>query len=410
MPLRVSILAQNFSPEQSGNAPYTGSLAGALASRGHEIDVHTTYPYYPDWSHPPAGSGWTQRRQENGVLVIRRKQYVPSSPTTLKRLMSELSFGLRLITGRWGQRDVLLLVSPSLFSSALALFRARLTPRRPAIALWIQDLYSQGVVEIGIGGRFTARCAQLFESWVLRHADGIAVIHDRFARRVIESLNVPAQDVTVIRNWSHLDVPQPVDRESVRAQRRWGADEVIVLHCGNQGAKQGLDQLRPVAERIDRDELPIRLVLMGDGNQRQSLESLLSEFACVDFVPPLPVQEFQAAMGAADLLLVCEREDLSEMSVPSKLTSYFSTGRPVIAMTDLHGVTAEEITRSGGGVCVQASDVDGFLTTVMKVASDERRSDELGAAGLRYRAEVLSEDAAVTSFERWLHDLAGSPA
>lgn len=405
MPQVVSIVGQHFSPESTGNAPYTTSLSRSLARRGHEVTVHTTYPFYPEWSKPSRGNRWTQRSVDRGVTLIRRKQYVPSRPSSLCRLLSELSFGARILTGRIGRSDVVLLVSPSLFGSALALVRIRLNTRRPKVGIWVQDLYSQGVVEIGVGGRLTAKLMTRIESWVLGHADGVAVIHERFARRIVQSLGVERRRVTVIRNWSHLPLPRPIDRHVERRILGWQDDEIVVLHAGNQGAKQGLDQLIPIAERIQELDLPIKIVLLGTGNQRMILQSELDRYECVQFIDPLPDTEFQAAMCAADLLLVCEKSGVTEMSVPSKLTSYFSTGRPVIAITDPGSATAEEISASRTGEQVASGQPAEFIAKVLALGSDAERSSEMGAAGLVYRTTVLDEAAAVDAFEQWFESL-----
>jgi hypothetical protein len=57
-------------------------------------------------------------------------------------------------------------------------------------------------------------------------------------------------------------------------------------------------------------------------------------------------------MRAVDALLVSEKPGIVEMAVPSKLTSYFSTGLPAKATTEEGCTTAEEIVSSGAGVVV----------------------------------------------------------
>ncbi|MEB0141401.1 hypothetical protein QN363_20505, partial [Undibacterium sp. CCC2.1] len=74
----------------------------------------------------------------------------------------------------------------------------------------------------------------------------------------------------------------------------------------------------------------------------------------LQFIDSLDDFGFQRALASADILLVNEKLGVSEMAVPSKLTSYYNAGRPVIAATDRRGVTAAEIESAGGGVVVDA--------------------------------------------------------
>ncbi len=52
-------------------------------------------------------------------------------------------------------------------------------------------------------------------------------------------------------------------------------------------------------------------------------------------------------LDAADILLLNERGSVHEMSLPSKLTSYFASGRPVAAAVRSDGAAAEELARAG---------------------------------------------------------------
>jgi 2-polyprenyl-6-methoxyphenol hydroxylase-like FAD-dependent oxidoreductase len=50
---------------------------------------------------------------------------------------------------------------------------------------------------------------------------------------------------------------------------------------------------------------------------------------------------------AADLLLLCERPGVLEMSLPSKLTSYVTSGRPLLAAVEPGGITATYVADHG---------------------------------------------------------------
>ncbi|MFB8228361.1 glycosyltransferase [Cellulosimicrobium sp. NPDC055967] len=415
--MRVLVIGANYAPEPTGNAPYTSALSRALAARGARVSVLTTFPHYPEWRVRAGYRGWSRRERVDGVEVLRLRHYVPRSPSSVRRLLAELSFGVRSATTRWPDTDVVLLVSPSLFAAAVAMLRLRTGCARraaradaPGVVLWTQDLYSLGVEETGAASGRVARLVGAVERCVARGADAVVAIHERFARHLGESLRVDAAALRVVRNWTHL-APDAVlpDRATVRAAHGWGDDETVVLHAGNQGVKQGLENVVEAARLADAQGARVRFVLLGDGSRRAALESAGRGVLRLQFVDPLPDAEFRAALAASDVLLVNELAGLAEMSVPSKLTSYFDAARPVLAASSEGSTTAAELRASGGGVRVDPQDPQALVDAVRALAADPGRRDRLGSAGRRYRDETLTEDAAVDAFATVLRQHARGP-
>lgn len=101
------------------------------------------------------------------------------------------------------------------------------------------------------------------------------------------------------------------------------------------------------------------------------------------------------------------------MSVPSKLTSYFVSGRPVVASVADEGGTAQEVQRSGAGLLVAPEDPAAVLAAVRKLVEQPAAADELGANGPRYVARHLSREAGLARFDALLtevlHDAQGRP-
>ncbi|MDJ0338353.1 glycosyltransferase family 4 protein [Cryobacterium sp. PH31-O1] len=405
-PFRVLVLGLNYFPEQTGIAPYTSALARGLQARGMQIDVFSAHPHYPEWKIHPGFGVWTKHDTVDGVAVRRLRHYVPAQPSGVKRLISEISFGLRLAFSRWGTPDVVVMVSPALFASAIATLRIRLGWRKPAVNVWLQDIYSLGITETGMGGGLVARIITWVEKKTLNAAAGVVVIHSRFADYVSDKLGVDADRVEVVRNWTHLDAAPVAHLPAIRIAHGWAADETVVLHAGNMGVKQGLENVVNAARLADEHQLPLRFVLLGNGSQRDELRDLSSGVERLDFIDSLEDAGFQGALSAADILLVNEKPGVSEMAVPSKLTSYFNAGRPVLAATDLTGITAGEIEAAQAGLVVEAGDAQALVDAAMRLAGDSVSAAELGANGLRYRHEVLGEDAAIDRYASWLRRLA----
>jgi glycosyltransferase involved in cell wall biosynthesis len=177
------------------------------------------------------------------------------------------------------------------------------------------------------------------------------------------------------------------------------------------GAKQGLENIVEAARLADGRREPIKFVLVGDGSERSRLEQLAQGIDRIAFVDPLDDVDYRCALAAADCLLVNELPGVKTMAVPSKLTSYFDSARPVLAATDPEGIAAEEIRSANAGVVVPAGDPAKLLEAALLLSNDREAASAYGSAGRRYRDEHLNADAAVAAFERVIEVLAnGEPS
>jgi hypothetical protein len=172
-PVRVAILGINYAPEPTGIAPYTTGLAKGLAKLGHDVQVLTGYPHYPQWKRDEATSGFRSDEEIDGVRVRRLSHPVPRHLSWAGRAAMELTFGVQLLTTRWGRPEVVVCVTPPLLAAAMSTVRARLTWRRPAVGILVQDLYSRGIAETGAVSGLSARAMQMTEASAIRLADGV---------------------------------------------------------------------------------------------------------------------------------------------------------------------------------------------------------------------------------------------
>lgn len=388
---RLLLISTNYAPEQAGIGPYAAQIAEHWAQRPEfEVHVLAGMPHYPAWRTDPAYRGvWRTVERRAGVHVHRRRHSVPPRQTAARRALYEASImahGLMAPPRTGGPPDVVLAQLPSLAGGVLAARTARRyeVPFVPVV----QDLMGAAAAQSGIrGGDRAASAASAVERRVLRQATLVGVIHDSFAE-CVAAMGVPRERIRVVPNWSHVARPSG-DRARTRARLGWTAESTVVVHSGNMGLKQGLEVLIEAARREPR----IRVVLMGDGNQRQRLREFAAGLPNVDFLPPAQEADFTDVLAAADVLAVTQRASVQDMSVPSKLTSYFTTGRPVVGSVADSGGTAGELRRSGAAVLVPPEDPKALAEAVTALAADPGAADRLGARGPRYVEAHLSREA-----------------
>lgn len=403
--MKITVVGINYAPEVTGIAPYTTGLAEGMARAGHDVSVLTAPPHYPEWRIAAGYEKGRKPEEINGVHVRRVRLGVPVRSGARGRLLLEAGFAQAVLRARWRRPDLIITVSPTLLSAAAVIARARMM--RVPCGVIVQDLYGRGVVETGAMSGPLAKAAARFEGTALNSATGVAVIHDRFVDNV-EALGVDRSKVEVIRNWTHIGAHiEPTDTGDVRAAYGWHPDEILAVHTGNMGVKQGLDNVVEAARLADARESgrPVRFVLVGDGNQRAHLEESARNVSRIEFVDPLPHDEFRRVLSAADVLLVNEKPGVGEMAVPSKLTSYFISGRPVVAATDANSGAAYEVTASGAGRLVPSGDPEELLSAVVEIGNDPATASRLAANGRAYATSTLSAAKAIEHYDAWCHTL-----
>jgi len=396
---RVTILGLNYAPEPTGNAPYTTALARHLQATGFTTTVLTAFPHYPQWRRYDGYRGWRSETIDEGVRLIRLKHWVPYPPRGVRRLVSEISFGIRLVLSRWHRPGTVVLVSPALFSTFLAMLRLTVQ-RRPRRIVWVQDLYSQGMEETGEGGGLAQQVARMVERWTLRRAHTVIAIHEVMAMRMIESLGVDRDRIEVIPNWTHVT---PSGLSPTDAKKHLGWPPVFTaLHAGNMGLKQGLEVIVSAAREAAEREPSLRFVLLGDGGERARLEELAADISAIAFIDPLGDSDFSVALAAADVLLVTEALGVAEMAAPSKLTSYFAANRPVVASVSADGIVARMMLEAGAGIVTAGGDSESLLAAVEELRENPDHRESYSQRARDYWLHNLGPDPALAAWARIL--------
>ena len=155
-------------------------------------------------------------------------------------------------------------------------------------------------------------------------ADALIAVSQALARKMI-SLGMPAERVHVLRNGVDPDVFFPVPRSEARNRLGLREDARCVLGVGNLVHEKGFDVLvRALATLRDA-----RLLLVGDGPLRESLETLARQVAPgrVEFHGNMPQANLRFAYSAADALALPSLRE----GWPNVVLEALACGLPVVA-------------------------------------------------------------------------------
>ena len=388
------IFGINYSPENTGSAPYTSGLAEALKGMNCEVEVFAGVPHYPSWTVPRK---YKYRRVVKEVInripVRRFRHFVPKTQSIRGRILWELSFLCNTLIAIPSTRpDVVIASTPSLSGAISAFFHSKRTDS--VFAIVIQDILGLAVSQSGIqSSSSTTKLVRTLESWIFNKADFIYIPTDSFKDYIV-SCGVAESRIKSLPNWTHILEPSRT-REDARKYFEWASSDFIILHTGNMGLKQDLGNVVE-ASRILNSDKKYKFILCGDGNQRDSLEMQAAGLSRISFIDGVSEEEYPNLLLAADVLLVNERSTVGDMSLPSKLTSYLAIGNPIIAAAGSDGACAKFLKRSrGSSMLVPASDPIALCNAIKFLEKNPRMRDEMKLAGRDFYFKNLSFEVAL---------------
>ena len=383
--MRVIVWGINYAPEITGIAPHNVALCEFLQAAGHDVEMVTTFAYYPAWRKRPEDRHQLFRTDViDGVRVHRCWHFVPERVSAWKRIVHEGTFVFTsLIRVLFLKRaEVYVIPSPPLLLGMAAWLATRI--KRAPFVFHVQDLQPDAAVGLGMlrTGWFT-RALYWLEAFAYKKATRVSGISDEIVN-AFRRKGVPEEKLILFPNG--VEMPEEIPAAGTFRNRfNFGTDEFLAIYAGNLGVKQGLYMLLDVAEKL-RGEPRIRLVLCGDGAERSSLEKAVKErnLANVSMLPLQFGRDYQELLVDADVSLITQQSGSGNAFFPSKLLVTLAHKSPVVTVADEESALAKAVNQGRFGINVLPGGVDPLAQTFRDLASDRQRLREWGENGRRY--------------------------
>ena len=383
--MRVIVWGINYAPELTGIAPYNVALCEFLRAKGDDVEMVTTFAYYPAWRKREEDRHRLFRTNIiNGVPVHRCWHFVPQHVSAWKRILHEATFvitsTMRVLSRK--RADVYVIVSPPLLLGMAAWFVTRF--KRAPVVFCVKDLQPDAAVGLGMlkTGWFT-RALYWLEGFAYKHAARVVGISqemlDAFRRKgVPENKLFLFPDGVVLPN--AVEIPT---RGKFREKCGFVPDEFLAIYSGNLGVKQGLHILLEAAELLAP---PIRIVLCGDGAERAGLEKSLQDrhLTNVTMLPLQSDEDYRRLLVDADVSLITQQSGSGNAFFPCKLLMTLAYSSPVVSVADEQSALARVIAKGGFGKNIVPGKPEALAKTLRELAQDRQRLHEWGRAGRTY--------------------------
>jgi alpha-maltose-1-phosphate synthase len=225
-----------------------------------------------------------------------------------------------------------------------------------------------------------------------RLSNGIVAVSPQVKATLVDQLRAPAERIAVLPNGVDVDFFRPLPRAEAVARAGLDPECRYVVFCGHFQPWVDFDTLLEAFSIVASALTDARLILVGDGSERERIEREISRLQIGDVVSITGFVRDRAAvrdyLGAATVTLsVNAWEHRRAGRSPVKLAEYLACGRAIVA-TVLPGLK-ESIEETGAGI-VKPGEPQAVSEAIIALLEDPKRADELGANGRRLAEELYS--------------------
>jgi glycosyltransferase involved in cell wall biosynthesis len=387
---RLLVLNQYYRPAVEATATLLADLCEALTD---EYDVIVVTGRVREHEDLPA------EEVVAGVRVLRARSTVYDRSALHRRAINYVTYLgdslLRALSIR-GTDLVLCMTDPPIVGDL-----GVLVARRHGVPLLVisEDVFPEVATELGrLTNPLLVDVLRRLVGFYMRRADHIVAIGDRMRERLVAKGARPER-VSVIPNWVDTDFIRPGPRENGWTREQALDGKFVVMHSGNVGHAQNLDNLVRATTFL-RDLRDLAVPIIGFGARHAEVGALVERLDAdhVVFLPYQPREGLSLSLGAAHVHYVGLAKGLSGFVVPSRLYGILSAGRPVIVAADSDSETSHLVEEVGCGVTLPPDRPDLLAATIRNAHDGKLDLEAMGARGRAYVVRNADRSVALARY------------
>lgn len=253
----------------------------------------------------------------------------------------------------------------------------------------IQDIYPECLLTKSHIPEFAKKIINYIllpiDKYYQKHAYRVRTISDEMADYLSSTRKIDRNKYLVVNNWQNDD-----DFKNLPAAK--SLDKIVFEYVGSINVHANVDlMIKAFAEaNIPNSELKI----YGGGNQKENCQQLVKDLGLTNvsfgFVSR---NEIPAVQSDASVLILALPSGNGNLCLPSKLTSYLLSGKPVLASVDQDSSTKRILEGEGCGKTVVPDNKDALIKGFKyfaEMAKEER--EKMGEKSREYATTHLTRD------------------
>ena len=384
--MKILFISQYFYPETfRGN-----DIAFHLAEKGHSVHVVAGIPNYPDGKFYD-GYGLFRKRREviNGVTVTRIPVVPRGVDSKLLLVLNYFSYMINAwiyvlfhsIRNKY-DRVFVQQLSPVMMSVPGILYKKL---RKTPLYTWVLDLWPESLSAAGgITNKTVLKYFAHFSKKEYRWSDKILISSRSFTDSILKYGDYQSKIIYF---------PQWADGQDASGNSFISMPTLPpgfkIMFTGAVGEAHGFECTMQAA-LLTRENKDIKWIILGDGRKLEWVKEFVRDNELEDTVLTLgryPSETMPQFYAQADVLLASLSDDpLFSLYAPAKISSYMSSGKPILAV--MNGEGSDVIRQADCGWTVPAGDSKGLADMAVKLSqTDGCVFKQKGANGLAFYNE-----------------------
>jgi colanic acid biosynthesis glycosyl transferase WcaI len=390
----VRVIVHDF-----GAYAFPVQLSRELARRGHDV-LHLFSDFVPR-----KGRLWIEE-QDPSTLKIQpisigeeRQKY-----SYIKRWKQERAYGRAVADEAQRFRaDIIFSCNTPLDTSDI-LLKACKDSQVPYIH-WTQDIHSLAIStvlnrKLPVIGSLVSNYYLQLERSIIKNAEATIVISDDFNTE-FNKLKIRPKCTYVIPNWMPLDEMTPGNKMNTWSQRHDLKDTFNIIYVGTLSFKHDEALFIEMSKNFVNDP-QVRIVVVSAGivfdklteqKQHNNLTNLVL-LGWQDY------RDISNIFASGDILMAMVNPDASSFSVPCKVLSYLSAGRPILAAIPEENLISKILTKKNMGLTASPKDPFFVIQAAQKMKSDPEMMKDMAQRGREYALQTFDIKEITNKFEK----------
>lgn len=309
---------------------------------------------------------------EKGISTLRiENQFIAA----IKKFLSHIDFDL-----------VIYSTPPITFENVIKYLKEK---QGSTTYLLLKDIFPQNAVDIGL-----IKKNSLIHKFFRNKEKGLYEISDYIGcmsegnKQFLLKNNTDLNSSKVEVNPNAI-LPTKIDNSTnqylIRKDYNIPREALFFIYGGNLGKPQGIEFL---IESIDlyKNNEKIYFLIVGAGTEYNLIKQYIEKNkpTNIRLENYLPKMQYDKLVRVADVGMIYLDRRFTIPNIPSRLTAYMNSAKPVLAVTDINTDLKEILKDAECGYFTPAGDLKKFKDTIDKISEDTEDLEYLGNNGRRY--------------------------
>jgi L-malate glycosyltransferase len=237
----------------------------------------------------------------------------------------------------------------------------------------------------------------------IQKSDGVTAVSEFLKTKTQSQYNI-SKEITVIPNFINLDIYKKIDDKETQCLREklTKNGEKVIVHTSNFRPLKRVQDCIRIFKKV-HDEIPAKLLLIGDGPDRSNCEYLAKELGVDKDVTFYGEQEsFVEILSVSDLFLMPSQSESFGLSALEAM----ACGVPVVS-SNAGGLP--ELNHHGEtGYIAEIGDIDKMADYTLKLLTDKNVYSVFSENALDRAVNMFSSERIIPQYEKYYEKVLGS--